>query len=70
MIDASGPEKLRRRTAQEKIANVQKSFEPGMMVSLVARQHGVAASYRHTLQYRTYHGNGQCLVVLAVTSDE
>lgn len=45
MIDASGPEKLRRRTAQEKIANVQKSFEPGMMVSLVARQHGVAASY-------------------------
>ncbi|HFU8572778.1 TPA: IS3 family transposase, partial [Escherichia coli] len=41
MIDASGPEKLRRRTAQEKIANVQKSFEPGMMVSLVARQHGV-----------------------------
>ncbi len=32
MIDASGPEKLRRRTAQEKIANVQKSFEPGMMV--------------------------------------
>lgn len=44
MIDASGPEKLRRRTAQEKIANVQKSFEPGMTVSLVARQHGVAAS--------------------------
>lgn len=45
MIDASGPEKLRRHTAQEKIANVQKSFEPGMTVSLVARQHGVAASY-------------------------
>ncbi len=45
MIDASGPEKLRRLTAQEKIANVQKSFEPGMTVSLVARQHGVAASY-------------------------
>lgn len=44
MIDASGPEKLRRHTAQEKIANVQKSFEPGMTVSLVARQHGVAAS--------------------------
>ncbi|EFG3944758.1 transposase, partial [Escherichia coli] len=39
MIDASGPEKLRRHTAQEKIANVQKSFEPGMTVSLVARQH-------------------------------
>lgn len=44
MIDASGPEKRRRRTTQEKIAIVQQSFEPGMTVSLVARQHGVAAS--------------------------
>ncbi|EFN8996796.1 IS3 family transposase, partial [Escherichia coli] len=34
----------RRRTTQEKIAIVQQSFEPGMTVSLVARQHGVAAS--------------------------
>ncbi|HDK1265618.1 TPA: IS3 family transposase, partial [Escherichia coli] len=33
-----------RRTTQEKIAIVQQSFEPGMTVSLVARQHGVAAS--------------------------
>ncbi|HGU8749462.1 TPA: IS3-like element IS2 family transposase, partial [Escherichia coli] len=39
-----GPEKRRRRTTQEKIAIVQQSFEPGMTVSLVARQHGVAAS--------------------------
>ncbi|MDJ2305490.1 IS3 family transposase, partial [Salmonella enterica] len=31
-------------TTQEKIAIVQQSFEPGMTVSLVARQHGVAAS--------------------------
>ncbi|HCN6383965.1 TPA: IS3 family transposase, partial [Escherichia coli] len=30
--------------SQEKIAIVQQSFEPGMTVSLVARQHGVAAS--------------------------
>ncbi|WP_201478248.1 IS3 family transposase [Escherichia coli] len=44
MIDVLGPEKRRRRTTQEKIAIVQHSFEPGMMVSLVARQHGVAAS--------------------------
>ncbi|XSV38169.1 IS3-like element IS2 family transposase [Escherichia coli] len=44
MIDVSGPEKRRRRTTQEKIAIVQQSFEPGMTVSLVARQHGVAAS--------------------------
>ena len=25
---------------------------------------------RHTLQYRTYHGNGQRLAVLAVTPDQ
>lgn len=43
MIDVLGPEKRRRRTTQEKIAIVQQSFEPGMTVSLVARQH-VAAS--------------------------
>ncbi len=29
-----------------------------------------AAPYRHTLQYRAYHGKGQRLAVLAVTSDE
>ncbi|WP_432324345.1 IS3 family transposase [Yersinia enterocolitica] len=44
MIDVLGPEKRRRSTTQEKIAIVQQSFEPGMTVSLVARQHGVAAS--------------------------
>ncbi|HGT7420178.1 TPA: IS3 family transposase [Escherichia coli] len=44
MIDVLGPEKRRRRTTQEKIAIVQQSFEPGMTVFLVARQHGVAAS--------------------------
>ncbi|ENO1509632.1 IS3 family transposase [Shigella flexneri] len=44
MIDVLGPEKRRRRTTQDKIAIVQQSFEPGMTVSLVARQHGVAAS--------------------------
>ena len=38
MIDVLGPEKRRRRTTQEKIAIVQQSFEPGMTVSLVARQ--------------------------------
>ena len=45
MIDVLGPEERSRRTTQEKIAIVQQSFEPGMTVSLVARQHGVAASY-------------------------
>ena len=44
MVDVLEPEKRRRRTTQEKIAIVQQSFEPGMTVSLVARQHGVADS--------------------------
>lgn len=44
MIDVLGPEKRRRRSVQEKIAIVQQSFEPGMTVSLVARQHSLAAS--------------------------
>ncbi len=44
MIDVLGLEKRRRRTVQEKIAIVQQSLEPGMTVSVVARQHGVAAS--------------------------
>lgn len=44
MIDVLGPEKRRRRSVQEKIAIVQQSLEPGMTVSLFARQHGVAAS--------------------------
>ncbi|MBJ2423522.1 IS3 family transposase [Salmonella enterica subsp. enterica serovar Derby] len=44
MIDVLGPEKRRRRTTQEEIAIVQHNFEAGMTVSLVARQHGVAAS--------------------------
>lgn len=45
MIDVLGPEKRGRRTTQEKIAIVQQNFEPGITVSLVARQHGVTASY-------------------------
>ncbi len=45
MIDVLRPEKCKQRTMQEKIAIVQQSFKPGMTVSLVARQHGVAASY-------------------------
>jgi len=33
MIDASGPEKRRRRTTQEKLAIVQQAFESGIPVS-------------------------------------
>ncbi|MEW3443932.1 transposase, partial [Escherichia coli] len=58
MIDVLGPEKRRRRTTQEKIAIVQQSFEPGMTVSLVARQHGVAASqlFLWRKQFARQHG--------------
>ncbi|STW13162.1 IS2 transposase [Klebsiella pneumoniae subsp. rhinoscleromatis] len=57
MIDVLGPEKRRRRTTQEKIAIVQQSFEPGMTVSLVARQHGVAASQLFLWRKRYQEGS-------------
>lgn len=44
MIEILGPELRKRRTPQEKMAIVQQSFESGMSVSMVARQHGIAAS--------------------------
>lgn len=44
MIEILGPERRKRRSPQEKMAIVQQSFESGMSVSMVARQHGVAAS--------------------------
>jgi transposase len=37
-------ERRRRWSAQEKAALVRQTYEPGMSVSLVARQNGVAAS--------------------------
>ena len=33
-------------------------------------RHHLRCPYRHTLQYRAYHGKGQRLAVLAVASDE
>lgn len=38
------PERHCRRTAQEKIAIVQETLEPGASVSAVARRHGVNAN--------------------------
>ncbi len=63
MIDVLGPEKRRRRTTQEKIAIVQQSFEPGMTVSLVARQHGVAA--RQLFLWRKQYQEGSLTAVAA-----
>ncbi|MGF6261867.1 transposase [Paraburkholderia youngii] len=37
----TGPERRRRWSADEKLAMVRESFEPGKSVSMVARQHGV-----------------------------
>ncbi|OCD21689.1 transposase, partial [Shigella sonnei] len=65
MIDVLGPEKRRRRTTQEKIAIVQQSFEPGMTVSLVARQHGVAAS--QLFLWRKQYQEGRLSVIHTVT---
>ena len=44
MIDVLGPEKRRRRTTTGKDRNCSAELWTGMTVSLVARQHGVAAS--------------------------
>ena len=65
MIDVLGPERRRRRTPQEKMAIVQQSFEPGMTVSMVARQHGVAAS--QLFLWRKQYQEGS---LTAVTSGE
>ncbi|GDK67331.1 repressor TnpA [Escherichia coli] len=69
MIDVLGPEKRRRRTTQEKIAIVQQSFEPGMTVSLVARQHGVAASQLFLWRKQYQEGSPQLYVILRRTDD-
>jgi transposase len=37
----AGPERRRRWSAEEKLAMVRESFEPGKTVSMVARQRGV-----------------------------
>jgi transposase len=40
-VEVLGAERRRRWTAAEKLAMVRETYEPGMSVSLVARQHGV-----------------------------
>ena len=44
MIDVLGPEKRQTAYHRKRSQLFQRSFEPGMTVSLVARQHGVTAS--------------------------
>lgn len=40
-IEVLGAERRRRWAASEKLAMVRETYEPGMTVSLVARQHGI-----------------------------
>lgn len=46
-------ERRRRWSAEEKAALVRQTYEPGMSVSLVARQSGVAASFLFNCQRPT-----------------
>lgn len=59
----SGPERRRRRTAQEKIAIVQQTMEPGMTVSHVARLHGLNANQVFT--WRRQYQNGSLTAISA-----
>jgi transposase len=40
-VEVLGAERRRRWAASEKLAMVRETYEPGMTVSLVARQHGI-----------------------------
>jgi transposase len=40
-VEVLGAERRRRWAASEKLAIVRETYEPGMTVSLVARQHGI-----------------------------
>lgn len=59
----SGPERRRRRTAQEKIAIVRQTMELGMTVSHVARLHGINANQVFT--WRRQYQNGSLTAVCA-----
>lgn len=64
MIDVLGPERRRRRTRRKKWLSFSRA-EPGMTVSMVARQHGVAAS--QLFLWRKQYQDGS---LTAVTSGE
>lgn len=57
----SGPERRRRRTAQEKIAIIQQTMEPGMTVSHVARLHGINAN--QIFKWRRQYEDGSLTAV-------
>jgi len=49
-------QRRRRWSAEEKVAIVQKTYAPGMSVSLVARRHGIAPNQLFT--WRRLHAGG------------
>jgi transposase len=57
------PERRRRRTAQEKIAIVQETLEPGASVSAVARRYGVNAN--QVFAWRKQYQEGSLAAVKA-----
>ena len=50
-------QRRRRWTASEKVRMVEETFAPGMTVSLVARQHGVAPNQLFTWRRLVAHGS-------------
>lgn len=59
----TGPERRRRWSAEEKLAMVRESFEPGRTVSMVARQHGVNPN--QLFHWRKLHQDGGLSAVSA-----
>jgi transposase-like protein len=54
----TGPERRRRWSAEEKLAMVRESFEPGKTVSMVARQHGINPN--QLFHWRKLYQDGGC----------
>ncbi len=59
----TGPERRRRWSADEKLAMVRESFEPGKSVSMVARQHGVTPN--QLFHWRKLYQDGSLSAVSA-----
>ena len=59
----TGPERRRRWSANEKLAMVRETFEPGKTVSMVARLHGINPN--QLFQWRKLHQDGSLSAVSA-----
>jgi transposase len=59
----TGPERRRHWSADEKLAMVRETFEPGKTVSMVARLHGINPN--QLFQWRKLHQDGSLSVVSA-----